>query len=168
MAVKTGTTNDYRDAWTVGYTPNMVVGVWAGNNDNSSMVKKVSGFIVGPMWSQFMRYALTKLPDESFNRTEVYEAGLKPVLRGVWQGENSNVQNGIEYVTQSVHEILNWVDRSDPTGPIPSNPASDSQYNLWEVPVRAWAQANGYVDGALVPVGPASGTQPFSSTTNSF
>ncbi len=168
VAVKTGTTNDYRDAWTVGYTPNMVVGVWAGNNDNSSMVKKVSGFIVGPMWSQFMRYALTKLPDESFTRTEVYEAGLKPVLRGVWQGENSSVQNGIEYVTQSVHEILNWVDKRDPTGPIPSNPSSDPQYNLWEVPVRAWAQANGYVDGSLVPVGPASGTQPFSSTTNSF
>lgn len=161
VAVKTGTTNDYRDAWTVGYTPNLAVGVWAGNNDNSSMVKKVSGFIVGPMWSQFMNYALQKTPVESFIRTEPNEAGLKPVLRGVWQGENSYVQNNIEYVTQSVHEILNWVDKSNPNGPIPSNPASDPQYNLWEVPVRAWAQANGYADGIPVPVGAAPGTQNF-------
>lgn len=153
VAVKTGTTNDYRDAWTVGYSPNIVVGAWAGNNDNSSMVKRVSGFIVGPMWSEFMRYALTKRPDESFVRSEVLNYGLKPVLRGVWQGNNSYVQNGIEYVTQSVHEILHWVDKSNPNGPVPSNPASDPQYNQWEIPVRAWAAANGYVDGALVPVG---------------
>src|SRR3569623_2613762 len=113
VAVKTGTTNNYRDAWTVGYTPNIVVGVWAGNNDNSSMVKKVSGFIVGPMWSQFMRYVFIKFPDESFTRTEPSEAGLKPVLRGVWQGNNTYVNNCIEYVTQSVHEILNWVDKSN-------------------------------------------------------
>ena len=161
VAVKTGTTNNYRDAWTVGYTPNIVVGVWAGNNDNSSMVKKVSGFIVGPMWSQFMNYALTKLPNESFTRTEVPEDGLKPVLRGVWQGNNTYVNNGIEYVTQSVHEILNWVDKSNPTGPVPSNPASDPQYNLWEVPVRAWAASHGFEDGIAVPVGPAPGTQNF-------
>src|SRR6185503_16420306 len=51
VAVKTGTTNNYRDAWTIGYTPNIVIGVWAGNNDNSPMSKKVSGFIVGPMWN---------------------------------------------------------------------------------------------------------------------
>ncbi|MES2007205.1 MAG: transglycosylase domain-containing protein [Patescibacteria group bacterium] len=168
VAVKTGTTNDYRDAWTVGYSPNVVVGVWAGNNDNSSMVKRVSGFIVGPMWSEFMRYALTKVPAESFARTETSTAGLKPVLRGVWQGNQNYIQNNIEYVTQSVHEILHWVDKDNPTGPTPSNPASDPQYNLWEVPVRAWAAQQGYVDGAMVPVGAAPGSQTFSTSTPTF
>src|SRR6185312_8555409 len=52
VAVKTGTTNNYRDAWTIGYTPNLVVGVWAGNNNNTAMTHTVSGFIVGPMWNQ--------------------------------------------------------------------------------------------------------------------
>ncbi|HEV8677438.1 MAG TPA: penicillin-binding transpeptidase domain-containing protein, partial [Candidatus Paceibacterota bacterium] len=165
VAVKTGTTNNYRDAWTIGYTPDIVVGVWAGNNDNSSMVKKVSGFIVGPMWSQFMQYALSKTPNDTFSRATIDESNLKPVLRGIWQGENSYVQNGIEYVTQSVHEILNWVDKNNPNGPIPTDPASDPQYNLWEVPVRAWAARNGYQDGIAVPVGPAPGTQNFGSTT---
>jgi len=157
VALKTGTTNDYRDAWTVGYSPNIVVASWAGNNDNSSMVKRVSGFIVGPMWSEFMRYALTKVPEESFTRSEIYTAPLKPVLRGVWQGSQNYIENGIEYSTQSVHEILYWVDKSNPTGPTPTNPSSDPQFNLWEVPVRAWAQANGYVDGVQVPVGSAPG-----------
>jgi 1A family penicillin-binding protein len=158
VAVKTGTTNDYRDAWTVGYTPNIAVGAWAGNNDNSSMVKRVSGFIVGPMWSEFMRYAISKEPVEAFSRSEVQTAPLKPVLRGIWQGNQNYIQNGIEYVTQSVHEILNWVDKNDPLGPPPANPASDPQYTLWEVPVRAWAAEHGYVDGITVPVGPAQGT----------
>ena len=78
------------------------------------------------------------------------------------------MQNKNKKKTQSVHEILNWVDKSDPLGPPPANPASDPQYNLWEVPVRAWAQANGYQDGIPVPVGAAPGTQTFSTSTQTF
>lgn len=54
-AVKTGTTNDFRDNWTVGYTPGLVVGVWMGNNDNSPMAQ-VSGLTgAAPLWSQYMQ-----------------------------------------------------------------------------------------------------------------
>ena len=54
VAAKTGTTNDFRDNWTVGYTPNLVVGVWAGNTDNSEMIN-VSGLTgAAPLWSDFM------------------------------------------------------------------------------------------------------------------
>ncbi len=54
-AVKTGTTNDFRDNWTVGYTPGLVVGVWMGNNDNSPM-SQVSGLTgAAPLWSQYMQ-----------------------------------------------------------------------------------------------------------------
>jgi len=153
VAAKTGTTNEYKDAWTVGYTPNIVVGIWAGNNDNTSMVKKISGLIVGPAWHEFMAYALTKTPNTPFTRADGTTDAFKPVLRGIWQGNETTVQNNIEFVQQSVHNILHWVNKSNPNGPVPTNPQNDSQYALWEVPVRAWAQANGYVDGALVPVG---------------
>ena len=155
VAVKTGTTNDYRDAWTIGYTPNLVMGIWVGNNDNSSMVKKVSGFIVGPMWHEFMQYALSRVPVQSFTRSEYDNSWLKPVLRGVWQGENSYIQEDIEFVTRSVHSILHWVDKSNPNGLVPQDPTQDSQYERWEYPVRLWAQKNNYQDGLPVPVGPA-------------
>lgn len=53
-AAKTGTTNDFRDNWTVGYTPGLVVGVWTGNTDNSEMIS-VSGLSgAAPLWSAFM------------------------------------------------------------------------------------------------------------------
>jgi 1A family penicillin-binding protein len=166
VAVKTGTTNNYRDAWTIGYTPNLVVGVWAGNNDNTPMVKKVSGFIVGPEWHDFMVYALAKTPAQYFTRATVDESNLKPVLRGVWQGDQTQIVNGREIVTQSVHEILNWVDTSDPNGSIPTNPQSDPQYLLWDLPVRNWAAAHGLTDGVQVDVGAApTPTAVFSTST---
>ncbi len=129
VAIKTGTTNDYRDAWTIGYTPNLAVGVWAGNNDNSSMVKRVSGFIVGPMWSQFMRYALSKTEPQAFDRSTVDNSSLKPILRGQWQTPGSDGQ---------LHEILYWVDKTNPQGPQPINPAVDPQFNAWEVGLQTW------------------------------
>ena len=65
-AVKTGTTNDIRDNLTVGYTPQLVTGVWIGNADNSEMrnVSGVSG--AGPIWSQFMTAALSGEPALAF------------------------------------------------------------------------------------------------------
>ena len=127
VAVKTGTTNDFRDAWTIGYTPNIAVGIWAGNNDNTPMVKRVSGFIVGPAWSEFMRYALSKTAPAPFARAE-YVPANKAVLGGNWQVPG---YDGL------VHEILYWVDKNDPTGPPPSSPASDPQFERWDAPVRA-------------------------------
>jgi membrane peptidoglycan carboxypeptidase/predicted nucleic acid-binding Zn ribbon protein len=58
VAAKTGTTNDFRDIWTIGYTPDLVVGVWVGNTDYSQMVN--TGGLTGaaPIWSQFMQYAV--------------------------------------------------------------------------------------------------------------
>ncbi|MDB5189291.1 MAG: putative penicillin-binding protein, partial [Parcubacteria group bacterium] len=54
VGAKTGTTNDYRDVWTVGFSPSIVVGTWAGNNDNKPMVKEIAGYVVAPMWHAFM------------------------------------------------------------------------------------------------------------------
>lgn len=144
VAVKTGTTNDYKDAWVMGYTPNIVVGSWAGNNDNSPMEKKVAGFILAPLWHEFMEYAITKRPVESFERTEVDISTLPPTLRGIWQGGISERVGGSERITGGVHTILNWIDKNAPTTPRITSPANDPQFRFWEWGVRAWATRNGY------------------------
>jgi 1A family penicillin-binding protein len=138
VAVKTGTTNDYRDAWTIGYTPNLVVGIWAGNNDNTSMTHQVSGFIVGPMWNKFVAYALPQRQTQYFTRPTVDQSNLKPVLRGVWQNPGSD---------GALHEILYWLNKNDPNGSTPPS-TNDSQYNLWETGLQVWLQKNGMPAGA--------------------
>ncbi len=65
VSVKTGTTNETRDNWTVGYTPSYVVGVWVGNNDNSPMSKVASGITgAAPIWNRIMSFVLKGKPDE--------------------------------------------------------------------------------------------------------
>lgn len=156
VAVKTGTTNDYRDAWIIGYTPSVVVGTWAGNNDNTPMAKKVSGLIVAPMWREFMDEVLKTVPNEQFvNAKKEDSYDIKPVLRGKWQGGISNLSinsmidpnvpyNSLqEVLTGGVHSILYWLDKNDPRGPAPSVPENDPQFQNWEYPIRLWAQSQG-------------------------
>jgi 1A family penicillin-binding protein len=85
-AVKTGTTTDFRDNWTVGYTPDLVVGVWAGNADNEPMheISGVSG--AAPIWHDFMEGALKGTPVQDFERpsglVEVEVCALSGLLPG--------------------------------------------------------------------------------------
>jgi penicillin-binding protein 1C len=59
VSVKTGTTNDLRDNWTIGYTPDFVTTVWVGNNDNTKMSGVVSGTTgAAPIWNKVMTYIL--------------------------------------------------------------------------------------------------------------
>jgi penicillin-binding protein 1C len=70
-AAKTGTTNDYRDNWTVGYTPDLVTGVWVGNADYTPMIHSTGLSGAAPIWSQFMSYAVPEITGgapTSFNR----------------------------------------------------------------------------------------------------
>ncbi len=153
VAVKTGTTNDSRDAWIIGYAPNIVLGAWAGNNDNSPMVKKTAGLIVSPMWRAVMDEILKTLPVEYFNDPQPVDQNLKPVLRGIWLGNESYTIDKIsqrlatdltptetkqEVFVPNVHEILHWVDKNNPTGPVPTNPSDDPQYDRWETSVQDW------------------------------
>jgi penicillin-binding protein 1C len=68
VAAKTGTTNDYRDAWTIGYTPDLVTGVWVGNSDNSEMINLPGAAGAAPIWHQFMEAAHADLPVRDFVR----------------------------------------------------------------------------------------------------
>jgi 1A family penicillin-binding protein len=65
-AAKTGTTTNFRDNWTIGYTPNLVVGVWAGNADNSPMIEVTGVSGAGPIWHEFMRRVLRGQPELEF------------------------------------------------------------------------------------------------------
>jgi penicillin-binding protein 1C len=65
-AAKTGTTTDFRDNWVIGYTPNLVVGVWVGNADNRPMVEVTGVSGAAPIWNAFMREALLGQPELSF------------------------------------------------------------------------------------------------------
>ena len=159
VADKTGTTNDYRDAWIVGYTPSIAAGAWAGNNDNSPMEKKIAGFIIAPLWHEFMEAALaSSSPEDRFEPPPEEDTSLlKPILRGLWRGNTSYFideisgkrateytppETKVEKVITDVHSILHWVDRNNPLGPTPYDPTRDPQYPYWEYAVRKWVSQN--------------------------
>ncbi len=154
VAVKTGTTNDYRDAWIIGYTPNISVGAWVGNNNNSPINKKVAGYVVGPLWNEYMQFAMKEIPSASFNKPEKPEMEVKPIINGFWKGEKTEVvedDEGNEQVVVTgkgggIHNILHWVNRNDPLGPAPTNPDNDPQYEEWEKAVRDWVKQNSVSD----------------------
>jgi penicillin-binding protein 1C len=71
VSVKTGTTNDRRDNWTIGYTSHILVTTWVGNNDNSPMTGAVSGVSgASPIWNKIIREALNKAEDGFYNEEE--------------------------------------------------------------------------------------------------
>ena len=162
-AVKTGTTNDFHDAWVVGYTPTIVTGVWVGNNDNSSMKKGADGSkLAAPIWRDYMQKTLANTAGESFTRPLPITTG-KGVLDGaVGQevrvrydaatGELANNQTPAdriqERVTRQIHDTLFYVDKNDPRGPIPAHPEQDPQFTEWERAVRAWVSKSSIKEGA--------------------
>lgn len=135
VAVKTGTTDDTRDAWVVGYTPAIAIGVWTGNNNNRPMVKSVAGYIAAPMWRAVMEYALAKYPKTYFPQAEPISTSVPPMLQGNWRIPDAD-GNVVP------HSLLYWTDKTNPLGPPPYNPASDSQYAYWEYGVSAWYNSN--------------------------
>lgn len=126
VAAKTGTTQENRDGWLIGYTPSLVAGVWTGNNDNTSMTKQGAGIsAAGPMWHEFMAKALANTPPEQFIKPDPIITD-KIMLNGSYNGPNG------------IHNILYYVHKDDPQGSYPTNPAADSQFPNWESAVQRW------------------------------
>jgi len=71
VAAKTGTSQNSRDGWLIGYTPSIVTGVWIGNNDNTPMRMKAAEMLAGPTFNKFMKQALLKYPPENFPKPEL-------------------------------------------------------------------------------------------------
>jgi len=125
IALKTGTSDYYRDAWAFGYTPNFVVAVWAGNTDGTPMKAGVSIVAALPIWHSFVSQIIKDYPNTKFIDPLPVKIN-KPMLNGEWE-----TQYGI-------HNILFYVDRNNPLGPIPQNPYKDPQYINWERGVENW------------------------------
>lgn len=150
VAAKTGTTNDYRDAWTMGYVPQLASGVWVGNNDNSQMKKGADGSIIAaPIWQAFMKRATEKLPVETFAKPKPVQT-TKSVLLGKStetvvkidkvSGKRATAFTPPELVEErtfhEAHSELWYLDKDDPAGPAPTNPGNDPQFSRWEAAVQ--------------------------------
>lgn len=168
VAAKTGTTNEFRDGWAMGYTPYLAVGVWAGNNDNTSMKVGADGIVVAaPIWRNFMNQVIGNYAKEEFPKYEKdkeEEEITKPILLG-----KQDVQKDVkvckkekdkddgEYCLANdtcpedrkdeksfgeIHDILYYVNKDDPRGDYPKDPKSDSQFKNWEKGVQEWVKDN--------------------------
>ncbi len=157
VAAKTGTTNDYRDAWTMGYTPSLATGVWVGNNDNSAMKKGAAGGVVAvPIWNEYMKKALEGTAVENFPAVEIEKTG-KPVLDGEispvkiikidkYSGKLATDLTPPEAIEEKefmdAHCILQYVYKDDPRGGAPDDPVkADYQYQFWEEAVQSWLKS---------------------------
>lgn len=160
VAVKTGTTNDFKDGWTIGTTPSLTVGVWAGNNNSSSMRVGADGiYVAGPIWNKFMTEALANKQDEKFAEPVKVEAG-KDVLDGKIKNEVKEIKvckvKKDKYCVPKDgdcgdkddkkkkffigHSILYYVDKDDPRGDQPKKPKNDPQFEKWEEGVVKWGE----------------------------
>lgn len=168
VAVKTGTTDDKRDNWTIGYTPSIVVGVWVGNNDNSPMNQSLASGITGaaPIWSRIMKQALVDKKDEPFTRpntiiemdidayaggTPVSDAKRKEIfIKGTEPTGPSSVYQNIKISRKDGNKLANAVEilrgEYDTKQFIvfkETDPISTDGKNRWQDGINAWIGSQG-------------------------
>lgn len=120
VAAKTGTTQNNRDGWVIGYTPSLAAGVWTGNTNDTPMTAAGAGVsAAGPMWNEFMRRALEGTPVEFFRKPDPV-ADPRPMMNGDYRGPNGEI-----------HTILYYTDPSDPL------------LRNWEYSVQQWVRETG-------------------------
>lgn len=150
---KTGTTNDYKDAWTIGFTPSLVTGVWVGNNNNKEMKRGADGSqIAAPIWNRYMKEALANSPIETFAGYSI-DPKTRPILLGQGFGSSKIKIDKLSGLLATAdtpetfiveknflqpHDLLYFVDKNNPNGDQPTNPGSDPQFALWEAGVKSW------------------------------
>lgn len=160
VAAKTGTTNENRDAWTVGYTPDIAIGVWVGNNDNRSMNSNgVGANAAAPIFRDFLNEAF---PTPSGKKFPEYDAKKEETNKDILDGKLPDMkkidvceisEKKGEYCRENkycpdeskkersfanIHNILYYVKKDDPRGDEPKNPESDPQYDNWEEGVEEY------------------------------
>jgi hypothetical protein len=91
-AAKTGTTDTYRDLWTIGYTPDLVTGVWVGNSDNSEIRQALTTMSAAPIWHNFMEEVLANTPAREFERPSGLEEVEVCAISGALPGPHCPVK----------------------------------------------------------------------------
>jgi membrane peptidoglycan carboxypeptidase len=123
VAAKTGTTQNFNDGWTMGYTPFAAVGVWVGNNNNAPTRDEGIG-LAAPIWNKVMAKLLSTHPVQNFTKPDPAPSNINPALLGQFP------------VGDPPHSILYYVNKNNPAGPAPQNPAQDPMYTFWEYSVQ--------------------------------
>lgn len=166
VVAKTGTTNEFRDGWTMGYTPSIAVGVWAGNNDNSPMKEGAAGAnVAAPIWRTFVDQVVNNYNIEEFPRYDKEEA-IKDIDKKIITGELEMDKKeevceipgkdnewclANKYCPEdkkdkktfvNAHNILWYVKKDDPRGDKPEDPKDDPQFNRWEDALEKWYKKN--------------------------
>ncbi|MDO8529251.1 MAG: PBP1A family penicillin-binding protein [bacterium] len=138
VAAKTGTNQDFRDAWTVGYAPSLAVGVWAGNNDYSPMKEGADGiYVAAPMWRRFMDYALANRQDEKFpeyikvTSNKMFITGNIGCAADIADSGSKKKKKKKKDKCSVDHDILYYINKDDPLGPTEPN-FSDPMFGRWE------------------------------------
>jgi membrane peptidoglycan carboxypeptidase len=172
VAVKTGTTESYRDAWTMGYTPNMVVGVWSGNNDNTPM-NQGGVSVSAPAWRDFMTKTLPTMANEKFERpkgikevtldadtgklptdgtkktrTDIFPSWYKPTPSTSAKSADIDKVSGKLATSCTPDLAKEKAYSSEIHAEIPPN---DPAFGRWEPPVQALAASLGYKPGGNLP-----------------
>lgn len=162
VAAKTGTTQDFRDGWTMGFTPSLVAGVWTGNNNNAPM-KKDAVLTAGPIWNQFMREALKDTPIEQFEKPNGIQTVTVDSVTGKLPTQYSPETKSevfADYSAPKDYDDMHIAVKIDSTTGEPANGSTPPEnivtqpYKVlhserpknpaWENPVIAWALKNGY------------------------
>ncbi|HOC96526.1 MAG TPA: PBP1A family penicillin-binding protein [bacterium] len=151
VAAKTGTTNDYKDTWTIGYTPNIVTAVWVGNNDNKEMNKASASMLSAPLWQEYMEYSTKNDKQETFEQPK-YENKKNMMLNGSWintkivkidslSGKLASDFTPQELIKErqyiDLHSILHYIDKNDLSKEVIESP-NDPEYPTWEEGVKTW------------------------------
>ena len=145
VSVKTGTTDEKRDNWTIGYTPSLVVGVWVGNNDNSIMNPKIASGVTGAssIWHRLMVMALSDKPNEEFSKPENVIAMPVDSFTGMLPVDGQPMRSeyfikGTEPTTKST--IYQNKDGQDFFVFREDDPLSTDGTNRWQEGINAWIE----------------------------
>jgi membrane peptidoglycan carboxypeptidase len=145
VSVKTGTTDEKRDNWTIGYTPSYVVGVWVGNNDNSPMNQAIASGVTGasPIWNKIMSVVLKGKADEPPQKPNNVIAIQVDALMGGLPYKNQPTRS--EYFVKGTEPTSTSPNYKEKDGKIyyvfrESDPVSTDGVNRWQAGIDAWIQ----------------------------
>jgi membrane peptidoglycan carboxypeptidase len=146
VAVKTGTSDDKRDNWAVGFTKSIVIGVWVGNNDNSPMSPNIASGITGasPIWYYLMKKILEKYPDGIIEKPEKVKALQIDAFLGGLPKEGFPVRS--EYFIEGTEpkEISPFYKRVGDKDYViikETDPVSTDGVNRWQQGIDDWVKS---------------------------